>query len=111
MANPPAIIKIPETMIKPPSGFDFSLRAMKNAIIGKIIAGPPSPIPRCMSSRGKNPSLSGLPIETATSAPYSTNNTIDIPASIIAAFSAILGFTIYNIKTNQIDLTSTNSLI
>ena len=111
IAKPPTKIKIPEIIIYPPNPFDFSLSEMKNAIIGKIIAGPPSPIPLCISSNGKNPSWSGLPIETATSAPYNANNKIDIPANAIAAFSAILEFTIHNIKTNQMDLTSTLSLI
>ena len=71
IAIPPTRINIPEIMINPPNPLDFSLIAMKNAIIGKIIAGPPSPIPLCMSSNGKNPSLfpPSPPILAATSAP------------------------------------------
>ena len=89
---------------------------MKNAIIGKIIAGPPSPIPLCISFSGRNPSFF-TPISPSifmldtTSTPYNTNNKIDIPTNTIAAFSAILEFTIHNIKTNQMDLTSTFSLM
>ena len=39
-----------------PNPLDDSLIDMKNAIIGKINAGPPNPMPLCMSFNGKNPS-------------------------------------------------------
>ena len=55
-ARPPIIIKIPAIIIIQPNPFDLSFNEMKNAIIGKINAGPPNPIPLCISSNGKNPS-------------------------------------------------------
>ena len=68
-AIPPIIIKIPAMIIIIPNPLDGCFNEMKNAIIGKISAGPPNPIPRCMSFNGKNPSLASLPIHTETSAP------------------------------------------
>jgi hypothetical protein len=83
-------------MIMPPKPFDDSFKDMKNAIIGKIIAGPPKPMPLCISLSGRNPSFfsPSAPIVDATSAPYNTSNPIAIPVIIKDAFSAMLIFEI-----------------
>ena len=83
-------------MIMPPNPFDDSFRDMKNAIIGKIIAGPPKPIPLCISFSGRNPSLfsPSVLILDAISAPYNNSNPIAIPVITNDAFNAMLFFEI-----------------